>query len=127
MLVLRLPSGRCLYYDRPEVDEDGDLSYMGQNQFTGQWDRIRTWGGKLTENVDQAIARDLLAHALRLYDDAGGRLVGHVHDEMIAEEDKAEAEQWLEVMNQCFTTAPDWFPGIPLKAEGYTSSSYKKG
>jgi DNA polymerase len=127
MLVLRLPSGRCLYYDRPEVDEDGDLSYMGQNQFTGQWDRIRTWGGKLTENVDQAIARDLLAHALRLYDDAGGCLVGHVHDEMIAEEDKAEAEQWLETMNRCFTTAPDWFQGIPLKAEGYVARDYRKG
>jgi len=127
MLVLRLPSGRCLYYDRPEVDEDGELSYMGQNQFTGQWGRIRTWGGKLTENVDQAIARDLLAHALQRYDEAGGCVIGHVHDEMIAEEDEDQAEKWLETMNQCFTTPPDWFRGLPLKAEGYVARDYRKG
>jgi DNA polymerase len=64
-LRVRLPSGRYLCYLQPKVDDDGQISYMGVNQYTRQWTRIKTYGGKLIENADQASARDVLAPTCR--------------------------------------------------------------
>jgi DNA polymerase len=122
----RLPSGRELFYFQPEVDEDGRLSYMGQNQYTNKWERIETWGGKVVENGVQAIARDVLVEGLRRYHKAGGTIVGHVHDEIIAEENELEAEGWLRTLITCMSLPVDWAPGLLLGAAGYVSQRYRK-
>ena len=126
-LTITLPSGRKLYYDSPEYDpETGECAFMGQNQYTGKWERIVTWGGKLTENLCQAIARDVLAHGMLRYEEEGGTVIGHVHDEVIAEEDADRAEDWLRTLNACLSETPEWMPGLLLGSEGYVSRRYRK-
>jgi DNA polymerase len=126
-LTIELPVGRKLYYDSPEVSGiDGSCSFMGQNQYTNQWERGTTWGGKLVENQAQAIARDVLAHGLLTYSKGGGTIIGHVHDEAIAEECTEHAQTALAYMNQCLSTTPSWLPGIVLGAEGYIAKRYRK-
>lgn len=136
VLRVKLPSGRCLHYLDPEII-DGDygpqLSYGGQDQKTKQWTRIRTYGGKWTENIVQAIARDLLAHSMLLAEANGGHVVGHVHDEIIclACEDSTFT---LEKLRMCMMATPWWAQAgvfspiaLPLGAEGYEAIRYKKG
>lgn len=125
-LTLELPSGRKLYYDSPEVAEDGTCSYMGWDQYANKWERIVTWGGKLIENIVQAIARDVLAFGAMLYTKAGGTVVGHVHDEVIAEEDEDFAQESLMILNLRLSTPPPWAPDMLLGSEGYVSKWYRK-
>jgi len=127
VLFIELPSGRRLAYVRPLIQEGeyGDcLSYEGMNQISKKWERIKTWGGKLVENIVQAIARDCLAVALLRLDAAGYCIVGHVHDEIIIEVDKNKdcLSHILHVMAQ----AVPWAEGLPLAAEGFENSYYKK-
>ena len=125
---MRLPSGRKLYYDDPQLLPGEGLTYMGQNQFTGQWMRLRTYGAKLVENLTQAVARDLLAYGMRCYTDLyGGYLVGHVHDEAIAEEPVEIAEERLAQLNDCLCRVPTWGKGLVLRAEGYIAPRFRKG
>ena len=126
-LVIHLPSGRPLYYDAAGYDTLLEqLVYLGWNQYTNKWEEITTWGGKLTENVVQAIARDVLWHGMRLYTRAGGNIIFHVHDEAVAEEDEARAEDWLQTLSACLSKVPDWAPGLILGAEGYVATRYRK-
>ena len=125
-LTWTLPSGRPLYYFEPDIGEDGDLSYMGQNQYTTKWERVYTWGGKLVENLVQAVARDVLVAGLQRYTAAGGTIVGHVHDEIIAEEAEEEAEQWLSTLREAMSAPLPWAPGLLLAASGYTAKRYRK-
>lgn len=125
-LTWTLPSGRPLYYFEPAIGEENDLTYMGQNQYTNQWERVYTWGGKLVENLVQAIARDVLVEGLWRYYRAGGTIVGHVHDEIIAEENTEEAEQWLERLRGCMSSPIPWAPGLLLAASGYVAKRYRK-
>lgn len=127
-LCIDLPSGRSLYYARPHIanNQFGSkaLKYEGMNQTTKQWGRQETYGGKLVENIVQAIARDCLALAMRRLDKAGYPIVSHVHDEVILETKIGEGslEEACEIMGRPIK----WAPGLPLRADGYETPYYKK-
>lgn len=132
-LFIELPSGRRLCYYKPlnVTNSWGRLtfSYMGKSQYTGKWERIHTHGGKVTENIDQAEARDVLMHGMFLFEAAAGdneALVGHVHDESIAEADADTVESTLEKLLSCMTATPSWAPGLKLGAEGFITRRYEK-
>ncbi len=85
-LTIKLPSGRKLYYARPELGVNqwgkSSIAYYGVNQTTKQWTPLETYGGKLVENIVQAIARDCLAIAIEHLEAAGFPVVFHIHDEI---------------------------------------------
>jgi DNA polymerase len=93
---------------------------MGINQYTRRFERIRTYGGKLSENATQAVARDILAHGLLAAEDAGYEPVMHVHDEILAE--NCTVEQLV----ACMSTSPHWAEGLPLAAAGFETHRYRK-
>lgn len=99
------------------------LTFMGQNTYTGKWERCTTYGGKLTENVVQAICRDLLVNAMLRLERAQHQIVLHVHDEAVSEEPLgASLEEYERIMSQ----APEWADGFPMNAEGWISRRFRK-
>lgn len=128
LLYILLPSGRRLSYMRPTISQNKfgskALKYEGMNQTTKQWCVQDTYGGKLVENIVQAVARDLLAEAMVNVEKAGYRIVMHVHDEIIieCEKDKADLAEVCRIMGQSI----DWAKGLPLRADGYETEYYKK-
>jgi DNA polymerase len=123
-LRVRVPSGRYLCYPTPRADE-GKLTYMGVDQYTRQWQRLKTYGGKLAENITQAAARDVLASSMQPIEDAGYEIVLTVHDEIIAEapdSDEFNAAHLAGLMS----TVPAWAEGLPLAAAGFEAYRYKK-
>ena len=127
-----LPSGRSINYYKPGVEDvqspwgmREQLTFEGTDTYTRKWERVPTFGGKLVENIVQAISRDLLAHALLLVDQAGMLIVGHIHDEIICVADEDD-ETALEQLSQLMTTNPWWADGLPLSAEGWTGKRYRK-
>lgn len=126
-LTIKLPSGRKLFYYHPRVKPGKHgttaISYEGVVQETKTWGEIDTYGGKLTENIVQATARDLLADGMLRVDEQGYPIVMHVHDELVAEVD---SENDLANICQILGTDVDWAPGLPLKADGYVTTFYKK-
>ena len=124
-LRVRLPSGRYLCYLHPRVDEGGQISYMGINQYTRQWGRIKTYGGKLVENLVQAWARDILAANMQAIEDAGYQIVLTVHDEIITEcpDDPAYS---AEALGALMSRAPAWAHDCPLAAAGFETYRYRK-
>lgn len=123
-LRIRLPSGRFLCYPSPAV-EDGKLSYMGVNQYSRKWARLKTYGGKLAENVTQAAARDILASSMRPVEDAGYQIVLSVHDELITEApDSPEFNPGH--LASFMTDNPAWAEGLPLAAAGMEVYRYRK-
>jgi len=123
-LRIRLPSGRYLCYPNPKVKDD-KLSYMGMNQYTRQWQRIGTHGGKLVENVTQAAARDVLVSPMHAIEADGYAIVLSVHDELITESDDTEQFDWKHLAAH-MATVPSWAPGLPLAAAGFSDHRYKK-
>lgn len=124
-LRIRLPSGRYLCYPSPQLDDTGKLSYMGVNQYSRKWSRLKTYGGKLAENVTQAASRDVLAGNMPAIESAGYRIVLSVHDENITEApdtDEYSAEHLAELM----ATPPSWAEGLPLAAAGFETYRYRK-
>jgi DNA polymerase bacteriophage-type len=127
-LTVILPSKRKLFYAQPflQNNEFGReaLYYRGMNQDTKKWENIPTYGGKLTENIVQAIARDCLAESLKRLQAAGYQTVMHVHDECVLEvpKDKADLKAVTDIMGYPIA----WAPGLLLKAEGYETVFYKK-
>jgi len=125
-LFIILPSGRRLSYYGAKIDRSQgrpQVMYMGMNQTTKKWERDRTYGGKLVENIVQAIARDLLADKMQMLDAAGMRIVMHVHDEIVIEGDgNPTLAAALEVMGMSVA----WAPGLPLTADGFNSQYFKK-
>lgn len=132
-LRMRLPSGRCLHYCRPKIEDTktpwGEIrptiTYEGLND-RKQWVRQPTHPGKLTENADQAIARDLLAHAMMLADKRGLDLRIHVHDQAVALALEGDASNQLEIMRECMETPPDWAPDMPLGSAGFITPVWMK-
>jgi DNA polymerase len=125
-LRVRLPSGRNLCYASPRVEEDGKLSYMGLNQYSRRWERLRTYGGKLVENATQAAARDVMAAAMPRVEAAGYEIVLTVHDELVTETpDRPEFN--AEHLADLLATNPPWAEGLPLAAAGFEAYRYRKG
>jgi DNA polymerase len=123
-LRVQLPSGRYLIYISPRII-DGVITYMGIDQFTRKWTRLRTYGGKIVENITQAVARDVLARGMLNAEKRGVEIVLTVHDEIIAE---AEDIPELSVQLLCGQMAnkPVWSSDLPLAAAGYEAYRYKK-
>ncbi len=127
-----LPSGRTLCFPYPSIEEREmpwggtrlGLRYLGINQKTNAWESIDTYGGKLAENVTQAVARDLLAEALIRVTDAGFHPVLHVHDEILCEEPVGERS--LDELLGLMTAVPQWAEGCPIAAEGWQGERYRK-
>ncbi len=129
-LAITLPSKRQLFYIQPclEINQFGGESifYLGQNQTTKKWERIPTYGGKLTENLVQAIARDCLAEAIKNLVDNDYRVLFHIHDEIIAEVPKNDTRFSLENAIKIMCKTPEWAEGLPLNADGFINAYYKK-
>lgn len=125
-LAIDLISGRSLHYRGAKVSDDGSLSYLACGKGAAAL-KVDTYGGRIVENVTQAIARDVLAEAMVRLEEAGYEIVAHVHDEVIVEVPADRADQCLGRVNALMgATAPEWATGLPLRAEGYTCTSYRK-
>lgn len=128
-LQIYLPSGRYICYAEPKLEETErgyQITYMGQNQTTHKWEQLKTYGGKLTENIVQAIARDCLALTLMRISKTGYWTVMHVHDEVIVEVPKEMANKCLEQIEGIMVEPIPWAPGLILTADGFTSNYYRK-
>lgn len=120
-LFVTLPSGRLLAYNSPRV-VDRRIYYKGVNQTARAWTDVDTFGGKIVENIVQALARDCLAEAMLRLEAAGLAVVMHVHDEVIIEGYEGDLARALEIMAEPI----EWAPGLSLKAAGYCSPYYRK-
>lgn len=129
-LAVTLPSKRKLFYIKPELSTNqfgsAAITYEGQNQTTKKWERIPTYGGKLTENIIQAIARDCLAVAIKNLVAEGYVPVFHIHDEVICEVPKNDKHYTLERAVEIMCRPISWAEGLPLNADGFTNKYYKK-
>lgn len=126
-LAIDLISGRSLCYRGAKADEhDGRLSYLACGKGAAAL-KVDTYGGRLTENVTQAIARDVLAEAMARLEAEGYPIVAHVHDEVVVEVPREDAEESLGEINALMAEAPAWATGLPLNAEGYVCENYRKG
>lgn len=130
ILWMTLPSGRRLAYYGAKYEETKfhpdrkSLTYMGVNQMTKRWERVETWGGKITENLVQATARDVLREAMFSLTEKGWDIRAHVHDECIC----TEPIGGKTVEQMCKAMCPDipWAEGLPLNADGYDGPYYFK-
>lgn len=124
-LRIRLPSGRYLCYVNPEVADDGQISYYGINQYTRQWSRIKTYGGKIIENCTQAFARDILCYNMPEIERQGFEIFLSVHDELLTTADDSPAYS-VDGLSKIMATQPPWAQGIPLAAAGFEGTRYRK-
>ncbi|EQC1103903.1 DNA polymerase [Salmonella enterica subsp. enterica serovar Newport] len=123
-LRILLPSGRALCYPSPSI-EKGNITYQGINSYSRKWQRLKTYGGKLVENVTQAAARDVLAGNMPLIEDAGYSIVLTVHDEVICE--APDTDDFNDkALSALLSTNPEWAPDIPLNAGGFEAYHYRK-
>lgn len=126
-ITVTLPSRRKMFYAFPHLgknrwDRDA-LHYYGTNN-AKKWGDLETYGGKLTENVVQAIARDCLALKIERLTALGYKIVFHVHDEVVIEAPKTNAD--LDAVCRIMSEPIPWAQGLPLNADGYTSTFFKK-
>lgn len=130
-MTILLPSGRKLYYPSPEIGVNRwgnpSVSYMGQNQTTKRWERVETYGGKLVENIVQAIARDCLAIAIENLEAQGLHVVFHIHDEVVIDTPAwADDDTMLETVTKIMTKPIPWAQMLPLNADGWVDKYFKK-
>lgn len=124
-LRIQLPSGRYLCYPGARIDENGRISYLGQNTYSRKWERVNTYGGKLAENITQAVARDVMAWSMPCIEEKGFQIVLTVHDEIITESPDAPKYSH-EILSAVLATPPYWAKDLPLAAAGFESYRYKK-
>ena len=141
-LWLSLPSGRKLAYPhtrimrahiikgkKSKIVREGNWGEPGvwfKDASAGQWRDVRIYGGLLTENVVQAISRDLLAEAMLRVDRAGFNIVAHVHDECIIEVNEKIAEHAKVKFNRLMNEVPSWAEGLPIVANAWIAKRYVK-
>ncbi|MGV6989624.1 DNA polymerase [Testudinibacter sp. P80/BLE/0925] len=123
-LRIRLPSGRQLCYPSIAI-EDGKITYFGLNTYSRKWGRIATYSGKLTENITQAAARDVMANNMQLIENSGYQIVLTVHDEVLTEAPDTVAYT-PETLSRLLATNPLWAQDLPLNAGGFEAYRYKK-
>jgi DNA polymerase len=139
-LTIQLPSGRKLFYVKPRIETQdlkrtasnggeyvvakaGSLTYEGVDQKTKKWTRIATFGGKIVENVTQAVARDCLRESMLALDAEGYTQLITVHDEIVIE---AGLDKRIHDVEQIMGRDIPWAPGLPLKADGFETFYYRK-
>ncbi|WP_270506471.1 DNA polymerase [Paraclostridium sordellii] len=129
ILFIKLPSGRRLSYIRPRVDFNNAfnkyiITYEGIDSVSKKQTRLTTYGGKLVENIVQAIARDVLGYAMLNLKDRGFNIVMHVHDEIVVEVENntSSVEEVCEIMCE----ENPYLKDLKLKADGFESRYYKK-
>jgi len=128
-LTIQLPSGRKLFYAKPFLSPNqwgkNSLNYYGMDQTTKKWKVLNTYGGKLVENITQAIARDCLAQSIWRLTEVGYHIVFHVHDEVVID---YSGDAYGALLNICAIMGRpiDWAPGLLLRSEGFVSDYYKK-
>jgi len=125
-LRVMLPSGRYMCYPSPRVEDDGQITFMGINQYSRKWERLRTYSGKLVENMCQAAARDVLASSMQPIESAGYEIVLTVHDEIISEAPDTD-DYTHEHLAELMSAGCDWTEGLPLAAAGFEAYRYRKG
>jgi DNA polymerase bacteriophage-type len=137
-MIIWLPGERPMYYKDPKVSwvkhisasgksyQRRQLHYQGKLQNKAIWGTVYTHGGKLAENITQAVCRDILADCLLRLHRAGFYLVGHVHDEGICEEDRNDKIHTWEKMREIFSQPIARYPGFPIRAAGYAAQFYRK-
>lgn len=134
-MTIQLPSGRKLFYYGPKFKDKNIgrstmptrvLCYQGVVQETKQWGEIDTYGGKLTENIVQAISRDLLGNSMLNLEANDYHPVCHIHDEVLCEVPEENAQAYYEEMTSIMGTPPEWASDLPLRADGYTTPFYLK-
>jgi DNA polymerase len=123
-LRIGLPSGRALCYPQPRITAN-KLSYMGVNQYTRQWNRINTYGGKLFENCCQGVARDVMAWNMPAIEQAGYKQILTVHDEVITETPDSK-DYSAEGLSALLAANPPWALDMPLAAAGFEAYRYRK-
>ena len=124
---IKLPSGRVLDYGEVKLDEGEERQNWVVHQFKhNKKVPMRAWGGLLTENASQALSRDIFSDMMLRLEEAGIKIIFHVHDEFIIEVEEKKAEQTLEQVLDIMSTAPDWIADIPLEAEGKIVNRYQK-
>lgn len=124
---------RRLIYRNPRLEPDPSnkihrtsIVYDGVQQYSKQWGPVRTYGGKLAENITQAVARDVMAEAMLILADRGVDLRLTVHDEIIAICSAEKAEEILALMLKVMRTPPPWASDLPVWAEGWHGKRYRK-
>src|SRR5690606_5607762 len=105
--------------------DQGKVSYMGINQYSRKWQRLKTYGGKLVENITQAAARDIMAAAMPAIEAAGYQIVLSVHDEFITETPDTDDFN-SDGLAALMSTNPEWAEGLPLAAAGFETYRYRK-
>ncbi len=123
-LRIKLPSGRFLSYRNAKI-EDARVTFEGVNQFTKKWERIETYGGKLVENIVQAVARDVFMTGMVGAEEHGYEVCIRVHDELITEVPDS-ADYTVAQLASIMATNPSWAVGLPLAAAGFETHRYKK-
>ena len=124
-LRVLLPSGRVLCYPSPKISEEGTITYSGINQYTRQWGRIKTYGGKIFENICQAVARDVMTANMPRIEQRGFDILLTVHDELITEVPTSLGLN-DRVLSALMAEVPPWAEGLPLAAAGFTADRYRK-
>lgn len=124
-LRIELPSGRFLCYPGIQIDADGAISYLGVNQYSRKWGRIKTYGGKLFENITQAASRDVMAENMPAAEAAGYQIILTVHDELVTEAPDSLGFS-ADDLGEILARVPDWAPGLPLAASGFEAYRYRK-
>lgn len=127
-LFITLPSGRRLAYVKPGLGENrfGGTSITYWGITTGRkWGRLETYGGKLTENIVQAVVRNILVNGMKNVAEAGHKIVMHVHDEIVIDEPQ-DSGFTVEEACQLMSRLPAWAAGLPLTADGYECAYYRK-